>query len=426
MQDKGLVDGDQWPIGSLLIDAPGENALRNNSDHFVKRGGVEALCPSCCATALFALQTNAPSGGVGYRTSLRGGGPLTTLILPGRGSLDSLWATIWLNVLGEGAFLSIHGKTDKIADSDKFPWLAPTRTSEKAGGVDTTAEDVHPTQMFWGMPRRIRLDLDTLEEMACGVCGLLSPKVIRRYRAKNYGVNYSGPWLHPLSPHSRKDGVPLPIHAQPGGVSYRHWLGLVQEDDKRAREPALVVHHFREYRQNSDTQFRLWSFGYDMDNMKARCWYESIMPLIPLSKRIRESYEQDVASMVRAASEVAGNLKTCVKKAWFRRPADIKGDTTFVDASLWQSTEDAFHARLHDLRAALEGESELTEVKKEWHRGLCQAAARIFDVLAWEGPMEDSDPKRVVLARRDLMRFNNGKKIVVDLLNLPKSQERRL
>jgi len=150
------------------------------------------------------------------------------------------------------------------------------------------------------------------------------------------------------------------------------------------------------------------------------------MPLIPLSKRIRESYEQDVASMVRAASEVAGNLKTCVKKAWFRRPADIKGDTTFVDASLWQSTEDAFHARLHDLRAALEGESELTEVKKEWHRGLCQAAARIFDVLAWEGPMEDSDPKRVVLARRDLMRFNNGKKIVVDLLNLPKSQERRL
>jgi hypothetical protein len=29
---------------------------------------------------LFSLQLNAPSGGKGYRTGLRGGGPLTTLI----------------------------------------------------------------------------------------------------------------------------------------------------------------------------------------------------------------------------------------------------------------------------------------------------------------------------------------------------------
>ena len=57
---------------------------------------------------------------------------------------------------------------------------------------------------------------------------------------------------------------------------------------------------------------------------------------------------------------------------------------------------------------------------KEWHRTICQAALKIFDVLAWEGPVEDSDPKRVVLARRDLMRFNNGKKIVIDFLKLPK------
>ncbi len=425
MQDMESLQGEQWAIGSLLIDAPGENALRNNSDHFVKRGGTDALCSSCCATALFALQTNAPGGGVGYRTSLRGGGPLTTLILPDRGRSDTLWTMIWLNVLGEEVFLRSCGNAGKMAASDKFPWLAPTRTSEKAGGCETTPEDVHPTQMFWGMPRRIRLNLDTLQEATCGVCGALSPSAIRSYRAQNYGVNYSGPWLHPLSPHTRKDGVPLPVHAQPGGVSYRHWLGLVQEDDKLGREPARVVHHFREFRQKSDSQFRLWAFGYDMDNMKARCWYESVMPLIALSREIREAYEQKVAGMVRAASEVVGNLRKCVKKAWFRRPGDIKGDTAFVVAEYGESTEAAFYSSLHGLKTALEKESEPTEVLKDWHRTLCQAALRIFDTLAWQGPVEGSDPKRVVLARRDLMKFNNGKKIVVELLDLPKPQERR-
>ena len=66
-------------IAALLIESPGENALRNNSDHFRQARQVECLCPDCAAPALFTLQTNAPAGGVGYRTGLRGGGPLTTL-----------------------------------------------------------------------------------------------------------------------------------------------------------------------------------------------------------------------------------------------------------------------------------------------------------------------------------------------------------
>lgn len=426
MQDLGPFLGEQRPIGNLLIDAPGENALRNNSDHFVKRGGIEVLCPSCSAIAIFALQTNAPAGGAGVRTSLRGGGPLTTLILPEQGRSDTLWSMIWFNVLEEGVFLRTCGNPGKTADSDKFPWLKATRTSERDGGLQTTPEDVHPAQMFWGMPRRIRLDLDTGGEMACDICGVRSPHTVHSCTAKNLGTDYSGPWLHPLSPYIRKDGFPLAVHAQPGGVSYRHWLGLVQPDDKRGCEPARVVHHFfSAERHKLSKQLRLWAFGYDMDNMKPRCWYESVMPLISLPRVIRESFEQKVAGMVRAASEVAANLRTCVKKAWFRRPGDVKGNTAFVDADLWQSTEGAFYSALHGLKTALEGASEPTRVLKEWHRTLCQSAIRIFDVMAWDGPVEDSDPKRVVLARRDLIKFNNSKKIVVDLLDLPKSQERR-
>jgi CRISPR system Cascade subunit CasA len=99
MQDYDLQGGEERDIAGLLIDAPGANALRNNTDHFVKRGRVRGLCLTCSAVALFTLQTNAPGGGRGYRTSLRGGGPLTTLVLPDSGVNDdgrqpSLWRIV--------------------------------------------------------------------------------------------------------------------------------------------------------------------------------------------------------------------------------------------------------------------------------------------------------------------------------------------
>lgn len=83
MQDFALPDGasDSFGISALFIETPGENALRKNKDHFIKRGGITALCPCCAATALLTLQINAPAGGAGHRTGLRGGGPLTTLLL---------------------------------------------------------------------------------------------------------------------------------------------------------------------------------------------------------------------------------------------------------------------------------------------------------------------------------------------------------
>ncbi|MGG2362666.1 type I-E CRISPR-associated protein Cse1/CasA, partial [Salmonella enterica] len=81
----------------LLIESPGANTLKKNLDHFVRRGRVEVLAPAAAAMALFTLQTFAPSGGAGHRTSLRGGGPLTTLVRPGTvaGLSDALWPLLW-------------------------------------------------------------------------------------------------------------------------------------------------------------------------------------------------------------------------------------------------------------------------------------------------------------------------------------------
>jgi CRISPR system Cascade subunit CasA len=417
MQDFDEIKTVPQNISVLLIDSPGENALKNSTDHFVKRGNIDCMCPSCATTALFALQTNAPTGGVGYRVSLRGGGPLTTLVV-GSGA-NSLWRTVWLNIVEKDGFLRTCCDSKKKDDSDIFPWMAKTRTSEKGSGHTTTPEDINPAQMFWGMPRRIRLNIGDAKSGMCDVCGSFSETIINVYKTKNYGVQYTGPFSHPLSPHSRKDNDIFPVHAQPGGVAYRHWLGLVQKDKKNNREPALVVHKFHD-RQRNDQLFRLWAFGYDMDNMKPRCWYESTMPLLPLSKEIREEYEDNVANMIMAASEIVKNLRGCVKAAWFKRTKDKKGDMSFIGTRFWQNTEEDFYDTLHNLKISLEKGNECGWIRNDWHKLICRTSLSLFDEIAWNGPIEDADPKRVVLARYELKKKNNSKKIRVELLALPK------
>ncbi|MDK2892831.1 MAG: system Cascade subunit CasA [Methanohalophilus sp.] len=223
MQDYDSFEGVENRVDLLLMEMPGEKTIKDNTDHFIKRDTVSQMCFSCCATALFNLQLNAPTGGQGHRTSLRGGGPLTTLVLG-----NNLWQTIWLNVISEDNFERL-GNIDKNAISDIYPWMGPTRTSEKKG-MDTTPMDVNPKQMYWGMPRRISIDFYDLKEGFCDVCGCETDRLVSRYVTKNHGINYEGGWCHVLSPYRETKDSIISLHPRPGGITYRHWLGLIQND----------------------------------------------------------------------------------------------------------------------------------------------------------------------------------------------------
>ncbi|HHH38471.1 MAG TPA: type I-E CRISPR-associated protein Cse1/CasA, partial [Sedimenticola sp.] len=251
MQDLDMPDGEPKQIATLLIDAPGGKTLRDNLDHFVKRGTVEKISPHWAATALFTLQINAPSGGVGHRVSLRGGGPLTTLVLPPEGGdRDTLWHRLWLNVLTGEELARLPGNGALKNQSAIFPWLATTRTSGKKGS-ETWPEQVHPLQVFWCMPRRIRLDAPDREGGICDLDGRPATALLHGYRTRNHGINYAGSWEHPLTPYVREAGKEnLTIKGQPGGLGYRHWLGLVVEESagKQHRVPATVVRAWQQSR----------------------------------------------------------------------------------------------------------------------------------------------------------------------------------
>lgn len=422
MQDFHLAEGERKPISTLLVEAPGGKTLRENLDHFVKRGQVNGLCKSCAAAALFTLQTNAPSGGVGHRTGLRGGGPLTTLVVPEDADGPStLWRQVWMNILPTTE--SDLMETNRNDPADRFPWLGPTRTSETKGGRETLPEDAHPCQMFWGMPRRIRIDWNDTVPGDCDLCGEPSEELTAHYRTKNYGVNYTGAWVHPLSPYQfdpKHEKPPLPVHGQKGGVTYRHWLGLVLADELSGRQPATVVSHYLDekavYLLDAPLEARVWAFGYDMDNMKARGWCESVMPVYPLPRRTRDRLQTAVSDYVQVADEIGGNVRTAVKKAWFSRPGDARGDLSFIDTSFWQATEPVFFSVLSRLIVAIQNDEAPADLARHWVSGLRREALDLFDQWALSGPVEDLDMKRLVRARRELQKWMAVSKKVKKLL----------
>jgi CRISPR system Cascade subunit CasA len=434
MQDLELSEkeGESNKIDHLLMEMPGAQTIDKNTDHFLKRDTVKQICLPCCAMALLTLQTNAPSGGRGHRTSVRGGGPLTTIVM-GR----TLWETVWLNVLTAEEF-SRYGNATKNADSDLFPWLGPTRTSEKSG-KDTTSQHVHPVQMFWGMPRRIRLEFESGSNNAsCDLCERSQSQYVRKYYDKSYGINYKGGWHHTLTPYSvdEKTGEPLPKHGQAGGISYRNWLGLVQNNvEKNSRnEPAVVVHTFRQDRQeallgNNEIPFRLWAFGYDMDNMKACGWYEGTMPLIHLAADIKPAYEIAVSQMIKTASLIAYNVRTCVKKALFSPNANISVEKSFfdsIDSQFWQDTEPRFYQILNDLKITPQTKQHIQDLKLRWLGILSKEGEILFDRYSQSSLISVADPKRIAIARRDFRTFSspyNKKIIELLMLDLPQLEK---
>jgi CRISPR system Cascade subunit CasA len=421
MQELGDFQAAENRIDTLLIDAPGDQTLKRNTDLLVKRSPNMVLSRAAAAMALYTLQTYAPAGGAGNRTSLRGGGPMTTLALPG--GTPSLWQMVWANVpLGETP------QDDEWPHV--FPWLAATRVSDR--DQPTTPAQSHPLQAFWGMPRRIRLDVvDNQSEVACGLTGRTDEFVVKSWRQRPWGVKYVT-WLHPLSPYYRtKPAEPyLPIHPQPGGIGYRDWQGLLLNDSSGNTRTAQSVETFKTRARllaNPPDAWRLLAAGFDMDNMKARGFAESEMPiLLPANPAEVPAYEETLRQMIAGASETASLLSRAVRHALFGEGAKIAFDAVLLAAvreRFWDATGDAFFGLTN--RCA---ESPVAEaVRREWLKVLTETARRLFDEAAPIEASGDGHPGRVAAASRNLglamAGYGKAGRALFDALGLPPHEQ---
>jgi CRISPR system Cascade subunit CasA len=211
------------------------------------------------------------------------------------------------------------------------------------------------------------------------------------------------------------------------------------------------VHEYINVRREGDWQFRLWSFGYDMENMKPCCWYEAKFPLIMVVQNNVFDYEEALGNLVKAASIICGNIKVAINRVLYGKPEfdsktkkikwkyhgikktpvdeekeidkvlfSVKEKSLFnsAEAYFWQTTESSFYEALRKLKGAIESGCDCVEIFKEYHQVLCREAEKQFSYHVLNGSFEDMDPKKIVFAEKELTTFNNSLK-VKDLLRLP-------
>ncbi|NLD93602.1 MAG: type I-E CRISPR-associated protein Cse1/CasA [Fibrobacter sp.] len=423
MQDLELKEGEEKPIASIFIESPGAKTIKDNLDHFVKRDTITTLDPYWAAIALYTLQTFAPSGGVGHRVGVRGGGPLTTMVIP----LDkpehkvTLWEKLWTNILTKSEIES----TCKAADFDKtelqsiFPWLKPSKISE-GKGTELYPQECNPLHVYFAMPRRIRLVFS--DKMGvCSLTGKECQKEVTGFITKNYGNNYSGPWIHPLNPYridmKNTDEPPLSIKGQPGGVHYRHWLGLTVGYADLI--PASVLHYIEQDLTKRvvlrKKDIVLWAAGYDMDNMKARSWHESTMPYYVFDENADLSninaFKNDVRTLIETSGEIIYSLRSAVRKAWFKDPSSPtakKADFSFLENAFTQNTEQKFYSVLNTLYSNITSQT-LKDIRaaagKEWHQCLQRECLKLFEQWCFTSQDGQKDLKKIFQIRKELINW---------------------
>jgi CRISPR system Cascade subunit CasA len=397
MQELGGLEGDATPIEALLIDTPGANGQKKNADVLTHRDRYAALGLPAAAMALYTLQQFAPSGGAGNRTSIRGGGPLSTFVLPGatRVHRPPLWRVILAN-LPQGAGVDFDDD-----DLPKIlPWLAPTLVSDKAHGERQVSQgDVvaHSMQAFFGMPRRIALRF-----AAPGVCAMTDETgpLVDAFSQKPWGVNY-GLWAHPLTPYRRqKEGFePYSVKPKSARFGYRDWTPVVVGETHGAlADPAQNVRLARSGRamtlRGADgAGASMRAAGWAMNNMEAVAYLSAEQPL-----HLADSEEAQIAldllakRLARSGEGAVSMLIQALKAALFSegaKPATDKAVFEEARAAFYEASEDTFHDLLNALLEAPEAEGKTSS--REWLQALRRAAFAVFDATA---PIALDDPER--------------------------------
>ena len=398
LQDFEQLEAGVESVEKLLIEAPGEQGLKKNTDLLVHRGQASVMSRATASIALYTLQSWAPAGGAGNRTGLRGGGPMLTLLLPDK---LTLWHMLWANVP--------CGVSPTVNDLQRvFPWLAPTRISN--AGVEVTPADAHASQVWWGMPRRVRLVYETpTAPTCCDITGSADISIVTGWKQRPYGVKYSA-WSrsHPLTPTYRQKSTDpewLPVHPQPGGIGFRHWLGLVIPTDDLLRRPAPIFETWSS-EQRPLGRVRLLAAGFDMDNMKARSFVESEVPL-PGAKDRGERLRLDklARALVLGAEATASIVRSGVRAALFSAGASVNPQAELLNAArekLWEVTEGPFHQALNAAAGSAAGDDP-NPPHLDWLAILRRSAIAIFDELAPIAPDGSGRPERVTAARRNLL-----------------------
>ncbi len=156
---------------SLLPDTATGEAIKNRAGVFASPGEGPVLLPYAVALLVWA-NTVFPTGGGGYYNPSFGDSALKYVV-----RADTLWRSLWLNVLPANAPGFGASEWPAPCDERTWPWLREDLRAMEEGKAEKGEEigvgeaDVHPAAPQ--MPRRYLLD--GFVEAVCGLTSVLGP-----------------------------------------------------------------------------------------------------------------------------------------------------------------------------------------------------------------------------------------------------------
>ena len=332
MQSRGVKSIEDTPIQKLLIGLP----EGNNHAFFNEAGEVRNLSAPLVAIALFNQASNCPSFGGGFKGSLRGGAPITTLVYG-----QDLRDTIWRNVLTRPR-LAERQITIPGVSIDQPTWVKPIQ--QKA--IIHWNEIGLVRGLFW-QPALVEL----MKSEKIAPCDVLGGKPVSGYssfRKEKFNFTVEGVWPHPhgaMTMNLKKDP---PQRFASFTTTAPAWTLLSEFvipkgiNDRDAKEGSIPAGPISQARELSDADLHLLIGGYRTKQASVLERRHEMMSLAQGWQDDKDRLPKLVAIGKEAKKSLRGKLYFAVQG---NKGKGLKG----IGAFIHETAEKLFYARTESL-----------------------------------------------------------------------------
>lgn len=315
MQVKGVDAKEPTGMDKLLAGLTGAT----NCTFINEPGQGEALCGGCTAIALFNQANNAPSFGGGFKSGLRGGSPVTTLVQAVDARFTDLRTTIWLNVLTRPSLVILMG--DELQLSQLPTWQQPI-----VAGASIAAANIGLVRGLFWQPDHIELCL-AIGAGQCSGCGQHADKRYSGFFKAKFNFTVNGTWPHPHSPRlfqvkkgETQEKFLAFTTSAPSWTQLSRVLVRLQPEKGDAQLPAAVVTQCAKIFRHAKTQLIVGGYRNNQASILER--RHEVMA-------INQGW-QNSPEIIEAVVQIGLNYKTALRKALYTfvegiKTSEIKG-----------------------------------------------------------------------------------------------------
>jgi len=383
MQVRGVKAKELTDMAKLFAGLTGAT-----SSAFVNEPSLASkLCATCVTVGLFNQAANCPSFGGGFKASLRGGSPITTLILG-----DDLRQTIWLNVL-TAEFLG-----------DVMPWYLDTK-DEQPNWVDLVKPraniNAHQTGLLRGLfwqPAHIELVKDDARG-ECDCCGQKGERYIG-FNKEKFVYDFNGIWPHPHGPRvfkvargQREEKFSSFTTSAPSWTLFTQFL-IQKQEDTQGHTPAPVVSQTKKMVNNHNI-LHLMVGGY---RNKQASILERRHELFNVAKEW-ENNDKLIARIVDTGFAYKSELRKKLFGFFKATGASLQDQ---AEHRFYQQTESFVHGMLRNMDF-----KESKAAFSDYHQQLREATRAIFSQVTEPYQNEPKMIKALAIARRGLEKSLN-------------------